>query len=141
MRVLTKNREIKYGCEDKHENNPMWVECPFCGCKVFGRVIDFWNKSKQCECGAMVSEWYATKNDEQSAQEQPMTEKRQNLIMVDLDKPFVEQIRFLINVNNVDTAANMPDWILAEHLMRCIDAFVNSTDKIKKHYGIEKDNQ
>lgn len=53
-----------YGIEYKHEYNPAYVVCPFCGCRQEIRNIDLWN-GVNCSCGAIIlkkgKEVYATK--------------------------------------------------------------------------------
>ena len=56
--------EQTYGIEHKHEYNPAYVTCPFCGSRHTVRNIDLWN-GISCPCGAIISEEgqevYATK--------------------------------------------------------------------------------
>lgn len=53
--------ETTYGVMPQHEYNPAWAICPFCGKKLEGVNIDFWNRGKKCDCGAYVRFKTATK--------------------------------------------------------------------------------
>ena len=63
---LVTDWEQTYGIENKHEYNPVYATCPFCGCRHEVRNIDLWS-GVTCECGALIlkegKEVYATREE------------------------------------------------------------------------------
>lgn len=52
---LVTDWEQTFGIEHKHEHNPAYATCPFCGCRIEARNMDFW-QGVECKCGAMIKE-------------------------------------------------------------------------------------
>lgn len=48
-----------------------------------------------------------------------------------------EELRHLLNKCCAENASNTPDFILAEYLVRCLDAFEKATNARDKWYGAE----
>ena len=54
--------EQTFAIMPKHEDNPAWAVCPFCGKLLVGKNSDFSNRGKKCECCAYVGEEIAQKD-------------------------------------------------------------------------------
>lgn len=52
--------KVTCGVTHKHEYNPAFGTCPFCGKNIVARNIDFWNGIK-CRCGAKIQNGKAIK--------------------------------------------------------------------------------
>lgn len=46
-----------------------------------------------------------------------------------------QQVREVINLNNAENASNTPDFILAQYLVACLDAFNTATQQRETWYG------
>jgi hypothetical protein len=51
---------------------------------------------------------------------------------------FRAELTALINRNSLENGSNTPDYILAEYLMRCLDAFDGATKARCNWYGHEQ---
>jgi len=65
-----------------------------------------------------------------------MDESTQKLI-ADLEKPktFNEELRSLINRRSRENISNTPDFILAEYLLTCLEAFESASNAREKWFG------
>jgi hypothetical protein len=50
--------------------------------------------------------------------------------------PLEEGVRQIINAYSGEKYSNTPDYILAEYLMHCLNAFVIATQNRDTHYGL-----
>jgi hypothetical protein len=48
---------------------------------------------------------------------------------------FTSELIHLINRHNMEAASNTPDFILANYLMACLDAFTQATQQRETWYG------
>jgi len=47
------------------------------------------------------------------------------------------EIRRIVNIHSAENASNTPDYILANYLVSCLDAFNRATVKRDKWYGFD----
>ncbi|MFA5431212.1 MAG: hypothetical protein WC329_08645 [Candidatus Omnitrophota bacterium] len=50
---------------------------------------------------------------------------------------FKKELEQFINRHNVESGSNTPDWILAQYLAACLDAFDTTTRMRDAWYGVE----
>ena len=50
---------------------------------------------------------------------------------------FRRELQSLINDQSMENASNTPDWILADYLAACLDAFDRATQQRETWYGRE----
>lgn len=50
-------------------------------------------------------------------------------------KDFLEEIREVINRHSAENDSNTPDYILANYMCQCLDAFTHATKLREKWYG------
>ena len=51
---------------------------------------------------------------------------------------FEQKLRESINVHSLESESDTPDFILAEYILDCLDAFTDATNKREKWYGRKK---
>ena len=51
------------------------------------------------------------------------------------DVSFKEELKSLLNRNSMENASNTPDFILAQYMDSCLDAFVTATQQRETWYG------
>jgi len=54
---------------------------------------------------------------------------------------FKRELQSLINSYSMENGSNTPDWILAEYLQKCLDAFDEAVRLREKWYGDKNDTQ
>lgn len=54
---------------------------------------------------------------------------------IDEQTPFREELAALINRNSLENRSNTPDFILAEYLLGCLDAYDKATRERTHWYG------
>jgi capsid portal protein len=50
-------------------------------------------------------------------------------------KNFLEELQDLINIHSKENASNTPDFILAQYLENCLEAFERATQQRETWYG------
>ena len=56
--------------------------------------------------------------------------------MSDVCAKAINEFQTVINCNSIENASNTPDFILAEFLGDCLDAFKTASNKREKWYGV-----
>ena len=57
-------------------------------------------------------------------------------LMSDVCAKAINEFQTVINCNSIENASNTPDFILAEFLGDCLDAFKTASNKREKWYGV-----
>ena len=48
---------------------------------------------------------------------------------------FLDELQVLINQHSIENGSDTPDFILAEHLMKCLESFEQTTKIRNRYYG------
>ena len=54
-----------------------------------------------------------------------------------MTKKFTEELQVLLNKNGIDTICNTPDYILAEYLTSCLEAYANTVQSRDTWFGFK----
>jgi len=56
----------------------------------------------------------------------------------DKEVTFIEELRVLINKHNLENESNTPDFILAQYVVNCLEAFNRATRWRTDWWGIDR---
>ncbi len=48
-----------------------------------------------------------------------------------------EELRRLLNSRSMENESDTPDWILADYMLECLEAFNKATNRRRSYYGHE----